>query len=47
MNYTATFAALTGFFLWVIIATFFWSKRMKKLKDEYYSQNNSKSKFEG
>jgi len=35
MNYTATFTALGCFFLWVVIATFIWSRRMKKLSVEY------------
>ena len=47
MNYTATIAALGGFFLWVFIATIIWSRRIRKLENEYYSKNNSESKLEG
>ncbi len=43
MNYTASLIALGGFFLWVIIATMIWARRMKKLKYEY-SKNKSKFK---
>ena len=43
MNYTASFIALGGFFLWVVIATLIWARRMRKLKNEY-SQNPSKFK---
>ena len=43
MNYTASFIALGGFFLWVVIATLIWARRMRELKDEY-SQNKSKFK---
>ena len=43
MNYTASFIALGGFFLWVVIATLIWARKMKKLKYEY-SQNKSKFK---
>jgi len=43
MNYTASLLALGGFFLWVIIATLIWARRMRKLKNEY-SQNKSKYK---
>tara|TARA_B100000214_G_C23662752_1_gene488232 strand:+ start:69 stop:203 length:135 start_codon:yes stop_codon:yes gene_type:complete len=41
MNYTASFIALGGFFLWVVVATLIWARRMRKLKEEY-SQNKSK-----
>jgi len=41
MNYTASLIALGGFFLWVVIATLIWARRMKKLKEEY-SKNQSK-----
>jgi len=41
MNYTASLIALGGFFLWVLIATLIWARRMKKLKEEY-SKNQSK-----
>ena len=43
MNYTASLVALGGFFLWVVIATLIWARRMRKLKEEY-SQNKSKLK---
>jgi len=43
MNYTASLLALGGFFLWVVIATLIWARRMRKLKEEY-SQNKSKFK---
>jgi hypothetical protein len=32
MNYTASFFALGAFFLWVVIATLVWARRMRKLK---------------
>ena len=41
MNYTASFFALGGFFLWVVVATLIWARRMRKLKEEY-SKNKSK-----
>jgi len=43
MNYTASLLALGGFFLWVVVATLIWARRMRKLKEEY-SQNKSKFK---
>ncbi len=43
MNYTATFSALGCFFLWVVIATFIWSRRMKKLHVEYSKSRKSKN----
>jgi len=43
MNYTASFFALSAFFLWVVIATLVWARRMRKLKKEY-SLNKSKFK---
>ena len=42
MNYTASLFALGGFFLWVVIATLIWARRMRKLKKEY---SLYKSKF--
>jgi len=43
MNYTASLLALGGFFLWVVIATLIWARRMRKLKKEYSLKNqNSK-----
>ena len=44
MNYTASFFALGGFFLWVVIATAIWARRMRKLKHEYFK---NKSKIKG
>tara|TARA_Y100001968_G_scaffold32283_1_gene24862 strand:- start:3 stop:140 length:138 start_codon:yes stop_codon:yes gene_type:complete len=44
MNYTASLIALGGFFLWVVIATLIWARRMRKLKKEY-SQINQNSKI--
>ncbi len=41
MNYTASIIALGAFFLWVVVATFIWARRMRKLKYEYF-QNKSK-----
>ena len=43
MNYTASLLALSCFFLWVVIATLIWARRMRKLKKEY-SLNKSKFK---
>ena len=41
MNYTATFGALGCFFLWVIIATFFWSKRLPQYFNEISNEVKS------
>ncbi len=41
MNYTASLIALVGFFLWVVIATLIWARKMRKLKYEYL-KNKSK-----
>tara|TARA_B100000965_G_scaffold277887_1_gene235686 strand:+ start:858 stop:986 length:129 start_codon:yes stop_codon:yes gene_type:complete len=41
MNYIASFTALGGFFLWVVVATLIWARRMRKLKEEY-SKNKPK-----
>ena len=43
MNYTASLIALGAFFLWVVVATLIWARRMRKLKEEY-SQNKSELK---
>jgi uncharacterized membrane protein len=44
MNYTASLIALGGFFLWVVIATLIWARRMRKLKNDY-ALNKSNSKI--
>ena len=34
MNYKASVSILIIYFLWVLIATFLWSKRMNKIKQD-------------
>tara|TARA_Y100001968_G_C19447148_1_gene766055 strand:- start:441 stop:593 length:153 start_codon:yes stop_codon:yes gene_type:complete len=44
MNYEASFGILSIFFLWVLIATFWWLQRIKTLENQIQSDPDPKIK---
>tara|TARA_Y100001968_G_scaffold333229_1_gene394845 strand:- start:8523 stop:8681 length:159 start_codon:yes stop_codon:yes gene_type:complete len=41
MDYSASFGILFIFFLWVLLATIWWAKRIKDLKEEESKKRSS------